>query len=486
MRRAPAPGRRAGRPAPAKSAAGPGAAPVPGTAALLVLCAAHFMDAIDLSDVGVALPAVQRDLGMAPGSLQWVVSAYALGYGGFLLLGGRVADLYGRRRAFLTAVAVFGAVSALGALAPSGGLLVAARAVKGIAAGFLAPAALSLITTRWPEGPRRGRALGWYTTAGACGFVGGLVLGGVLTEWSWRLVLALPVPLAAVALCAGRRLLPADPAPGTRARIDVPGALTATGGLVVLVYGLTQAPAHGWLSARTVVLLGVAVGLLALFVRVESRAREPLVPPRFLRRRTTAGVNLTIFAMWGAYTAFAFLATLHFQNVLGWTPLQTAGAFVPLGLANGALAPFAGRFTARFGARRTIATGMLLLAASYALFFRAGPDTSFLTVILPVMVLNGAGTAATFPALNMSAVAGIPDREQGLAGALLNTFMQIGGAVVLALVTAVSEAGRRANPADPMAGHGAGTAVVVGTVLAGLLCALLLRNTPRTTQGDPS
>jgi EmrB/QacA subfamily drug resistance transporter len=452
--------------------------PSPGTLALVVLCAAHFMDAIDLSDVGVALPAIQRDLGMASSSLQWVVSAYALGYGGFLLLGGRVADLFGRRRAFLTAVSVFGVVSVLGALAPSGGLLVAARLVKGIAAGFLAPAALSLITTNWPDGPRRGRALGWYATAGACGFVGGLVLGGVLTELSWRLVFALPVPIAVVTLLAGLRLLPADPRGGAREKLDLPGALTATGALVLLVYALTRAPSHGWLSAHTLTLFAVAAGLLVLFVRVESRARRPLVPLSFLTRRATAGTNLTIFAMWGAYTSFAFLATLHLQNVLGWTPLQTAGAFVPLGLANGALAPFAGRLAARLGVHRMIAAGMLLLALSYALFLRIGPDSSFLTVVLPVMVVNGIGTAATFPALNMSAVAGVPDRDQGLAGALLNTFMQIGGAVVLALVTAVVEAGQRTDRGDPLAGYGPGTGVIIATVLAGLGAALLIRHRP--------
>ncbi|SEE12870.1 drug resistance transporter, EmrB/QacA subfamily [Streptomyces misionensis] len=450
--------------------------PPPGTPALLVLCAAHFMDAIDLSDVGVALPAIQRDLGMSSGSLQWVVSAYALGYGGFLLLGGRVADLFGRRRAFLAAVAVFGVVSVLGALAPTGGPLIAARLAKGIAAGFLAPAALSLITTNWPEGTRRGRALGWYATAGACGFIGGLVLGGVLTELSWRLVFALPVPIAMAALLAGPRLLPADPRDSTRERIDVPGALTATGALVLLVYALTQAPSHGWLSARTLVLFAAAAGLLGLFLRVESRAPRPLVPLSFLTRRATAGTNLTIFAMWGAYTSFAFLATLYLQNVLDWTPLRTAGAFVPLGLANGALAPFAGRLATRFGVHRTVAAGMLILALSYALFFRIGPDSSFLTVVLPVMVVNGIGTAATFPALNMSAVAGVPDRDQGLAGALLNTFMQIGGAVVLALVTAVAEAGQRANRSDPLAGYGPGTAVIVAVVLAGLGGTLLLRH----------
>nr|WP_261399434.1 MFS transporter [Streptomyces misionensis] len=453
-----------------------GVSPSPGTPALLVLCAAHFMDAIDLSDVGVALPAIQRDLGMPSGSLQWVVSAYALGYGGFLLLGGRVADLFGRRRAFLTAVAVFGVVSVLGALAPTGGLLIAARLVKGIAAGFLAPAALSLITTNWPEGTRRGRALGWYATAGACGFIGGLVLGGVLTELSWRLVFALPVPIAVAALLAGLRLLPADRRDGARGRIDVPGALTATGALVLLVYALTQAPAHGWLSARTLLLFAAAAGLLGLFLRVESRAHRPLVPLSFLTRRATAGPNLTIFAMWGAYTSFAFLATLYLQNVLDWTPLQTAGAFVPLGVANGALAPFAGRLATRFGVHRMIAAGMLLLALSYALFLRIGPDSSYLTVVLPVMVVNGIGTAATFPALNTSAVAGVPDRDQGLAGALLNTFMQIGGAVVLALVTAVDEAGQRADGSDPLAGYGSATAVIVAAVLAGLGGTLLIRH----------
>lgn len=205
-----------------------------------------------------------------------------------------------------------------------------------------------------------------------------------------------------------------------------------------------------------------------------------LVPLSFLTRRASAGANLTIFAMWGAYTSFAFLATLYLQNVLGWTPLQTAGAFVPLGLANGALAPFAGRIAARLGTRRVIAAGMLLLALSYALFFRIGPGSPFLTVVLPVMVVNGIGTAATFPALNMSAVTEVPDRDQGLAGALLNTFMQIGGAVVLALVTAVVDAGQRTHPGDPLAGYGPGTAVIVATVLAGLGATVLISGTGRT------
>ncbi|WP_324607870.1 MFS transporter [Streptomyces sp. Tu6071] len=336
--------------------------------------------------------------------------------------------------------------------------------------------ALSLITTNWPEGPRRGRALGWYATAGACGFIGGLVLGGVLTEVSWRLVFALPVPIAVAALLAGLRLLPADRRGSAREKLDIPGALTATGALMLLVYALTQAPAYGWLSARTLVLFAAAACLLALFLRVESRSRKPLVPLSFLTRRATARTNLTIFAMWGAYTSFAFLATLYLQNVLGWTPLQTAGAFVPLGLANGALAPFAGRIAARFGVHRTIAAGMLLLALSYALFFRIDPGSPFLTVILPVMVVNGIGTAATFPALNMSAVAGVPDRDQGLAGALLNTFMQIGGAVVLALVTAVVEAEQQADRSDPLADYTPGTAVIVAAVLAGLGAAVLIRH----------
>ncbi|MEV5776145.1 MFS transporter [Streptomyces antimycoticus] len=453
----------------------------PGALALLTLCAAHFMDAIDLSDVGVALPAIQDDLGMSPASLQWVMSAYALGYGGFLLLGGRAADLLGRRRTFLAAVGVFAVVSVAGAIAPSGGLLIVARLVKGVAAGFLAPAALSLITTNWPEGPERGRALGWYATAGACGFVGGLVLGGVLTEVSWRLVFALPVPIAVAALIAGSRLLPPDPPPTGRGRVDVAGALTVTGGLLLCVYAIAQAPEHGWTSVRTIALFAATAILLALFVRIEARADTPLVPLSFLTRRQSVGANLTIFAMWGAYTSFAFLATIYLQNVLGWTPLETAGAFVPLGLVNGAVAPFAGRLAARFGAHRMIAAGMLLLAASYAMFFRIGPDSSFVSVVLPVMVLNGLGTAATFPALNMSAVTGVPDRDQGLAGALLNTSMQIGGAVVLAVVTALADAGQRANGTDPLAGYVPAIAVIVGGVLAGLAATTLIRDAPAHT-----
>ncbi|WP_234436368.1 MFS transporter [Streptomyces sp. NRRL S-813] len=248
------------------------------------------------------------------------------------------------------------------------------------------------------------------------------------------------------------------------------------------MYAIAQAPEHGWTSARTLALFAAALILLALFARVEARSRTPLVPLSVLTRRQSVGANLTIFAMWGAYTSFAFLATLYLQNVLGWTPLETAGAFIPLGLVNGAVAPFAGRLAARFGAHRMIATGMLLLAASYAMFLRIGPDSSFVSVVLPVMLLNGLGTAATFPALNMSAVTGVPDRDQGLAGALLNTFMQIGGAVVLAVVTAVAEAGQRADGStDPLAGYVQATAIVVGAVLAGLAATALIRNAPVRT-----
>lgn len=453
------------RPAPPSSA---------GALLLAVLCGAHFMDAIDLSDVTVALPAVQQEFGLSTGALGWVVSAYLLGYGGFLLLGGRAADVLGRRRVFLTAVAVFGAVSVVAALAPSGEVLIAARLVKGVAAGFLAPAALSLITTLWPEGEARGRAIGAYATAGAAGFVGGLVLGGLATELSWRLAFALPIPFAIAVLVLAPRLIPAD-ADRQPAKLDAIGATLATLAFSALVILLTEAPSRGWGSGSSIGLIALAAALFGGFVVRERTTPQPLLPGRFLARRQTAGSSAVIALLWAAYTGFAFLMTIALQDVLGYSAITTGLAFVPIGVVNGSLAPRTGRLAARIGARPLVLAGMTLLTVSYALFVRISADADFLTVILPIMVVNGLGLALSFVALNVAALTGVRDERQGLAASLFSTAQQLGGAVGLAAVTAVttSSAGLDRYPGA--------TAVVVALSALGVAAALLLAPTPRAT-----
>ncbi len=444
---------------------------------LVVLCTAHFMDSIDLSDVTVALPAVQRDLGLSAGSLAWIVSAYLLGYGGFLLLGGRCADVLGRRRVFITAVAVFGLLSIVAALAPNVGVLIAARALKGVAAGFLAPAALSLITSIWTDPQARGRAIGVFATAGAAGFVGGLVLGGLVTELSWRFAFALPVPFAIAVLLLAPRLVPRSADVVHREPLDVLGAVLVTLGFSAVVVVLTEAPALGW--AHPLVLSLLAVGVLALAgfgVREAPRTRVPLLPLSFLARRTTIGTSISIATIWAAYTGFAFLATLGMQDTLGWSPLQAGLAFVPLGIVNGVLAPRMGRLAGRYGAGYLVAVGIVLLTVSYALFFRMGDAAGFVGVFLPIMVVNGLGLACAFAPLNLAAMQAAEANRQGLAAAVLSTAQQLGGAVGLSLVTAVAAA------SSTTAGGPAATATVVVVSALGVSgAALLVRRRHATT-----
>ena len=450
------------------------------TRLLVLLCGAHFMDAIDLSDVTVALPDVGTDLGMGPGALAWVVSAYLLGYGGFLLLGGRAADVLGRRRVFLVSVAVFAVGTLVATFAPSGEVLIASRFAKGVAAGFLAPAALSLITTLWPEGERRGRAIGAYALAGAAGFVGGLVLGGLATEVSWRLAFALPLPIAVAVLLLAPRLIPADTAAGRREPLDALGALLVTGTFCTLVLGLTQAPAWGWTSGATLAAGAGTLILLTAFLVHEGRTAQPLLPLDFLRRRSTVTTSLAIALLWAAYTGFAFLATLGLQRGLGWSPLMTGLAFLPIGLVNGALATTFGRLAGRWGPRWFATAGAVVLTAGYVLFLRFDSSSTFLAVVLPVMLALGLGISLSFAPLNLAALTDVPEERAGLAASLFNTAMQIGGAVGLAAVTAVLAAGTDTSTAS----SAPALLTVVVASAASAVAATVLRRPARVAQPD--
>ena len=472
---------------------------------LVVLCGALFLDALDVSMVGVALPSIRADLGLSTASLQWVVSGYVLGYGGLLLLGGRAADLLGRRRVFLVALGVFAGASLLGGLVGSAALLIAARLVKGMAAAFTAPAGLSIITTTFAEGPAKNRALSIYSAFGAAGFSLGLVLSGLLTEISWRWTLLLPAPVAAVILVAGMRLIPrtgqagpaslAHPAatvgsrnqtsPGARrpARrgFDLLGAATVTAGMLLLVYAVVSAPQAGWTSPRTLVSFAAAVALLGAFVAIERRSRDPLVRLGIFRSGALTRANLAAMVLFGSYVSFQFLVTQYLQIMAGWTALATALAFLPAGVMTAVASTRMGPVIDRFGPARVIAVAFACLAAGYIWFLRIGPAPDYPTVILPSLLLIGAAFCLGFSALSTQATAGVADHEQGLASGILQTSFQVGGAIVLAVVTAVIDA-RGADhviSAGTLAAYRPALGVITGVAVLGVAVALTGLRAPR-------
>ncbi|MFC4115629.1 MFS transporter [Nonomuraea zeae] len=429
--------------------------------ALAVLCAVIFLDALDVSMVGVALPAIQHDLGLSTSSLQWVVSGYVLGYGGLLLLGGRTADLLGRRRVFLVALGVFAVASLLGGVVDDGGLLIAARFVKGVAAAFTAPAALSIITTTFPEGPERNRALSIFTACGASGYSLGLVLSGLLTEIGWRWTLLMPVPVAIIALVAALLVLPRSAEDRAEGGHDLVGAVLITASMLLLVFTVVQAPEAGWASLQTIgSLAGVAV-LLGLFVFTELRMKHPLVRLGILRSGSIVRANLGLLILMGSYVAFQFVAMQYFQNLLGWSALGTAMAFLPAGLLVAVTSTKMGDFADRFGTGKLIVIGAAALAGGYAIFLGIDRTPSLGGMVIPGMILLGIAFALSFPSLNIQATNGVDDDEQGLASGLLNTSGQVGGAIVLAVVTAVLTSG-------------GGETISIGALRAAIVVSLVL------------
>ncbi len=441
---------------------------------LLVLCTAMFLDALDVSMVGVALPSIGTELDLSTSSLQWIVSGYILGYGGLLLLGGRAADLLGRRRVFLVALGVFAVASVFGGLVDSGPLLIASRFIKGLSAAFTAPAGLSIITTTFAEGPVRNRALSIYTTCAATGFSMGLVLSGLLTEASWRYTMLLPAPIALLALLAGIRLIPRSERQKAGGGYDVPGAVTGTLSMLLLVFTVVQAPEAGWASARTLLSFLAVAALLVLFVRIELRSPSPLVRLGVLRSGSQVRAQLGAMAFFGSYVGFQFLVTQYMQSLLGWSALQTALAFLPAGALVALSATGIGSVIDRFGTPRLIVLGFASMVLGYALFLRADLDPQYAAVILPSMLLIGAACALVFPSLNIQATNGVADHEQGMVSGLLNTSIQVGGALFLAIVTAVVTAGGRQQdtPQQVLDSFRPGLVVVTLVAAAGLLLTL--------------
>jgi EmrB/QacA subfamily drug resistance transporter len=438
-------------------------------AMLLVLCGALFLDAMDVSMIGVALPSIREDLGLSTSSLQWVVSAYVLGYGGFLLLGGRAADLFGRRNVFLIALGVFVVASALGGLVDDGSLLIATRFIKGVSAAFTAPAGLSIITTSFAEGPIRNKAIAIYTATGATGFSLGLVFGGLLTEIGWRWVFFLPVPVAMATLVAGLWLVPRDSRVSRLSRsFDLAGAVTLTAAMLLLVFTVVEAPDAGWSSLRTIGSFAAVAAILAAFVAIEQRTAAPLVRLGILRSPSLVQANLAAMMLVGGWFGFQFIATLYMQQLRGWSPLETGLAIFPGGFLVALLAPRIAPLVMRFGVRRLITAGLASTAIGYALFLPIGLDSGYAAAILPTVIFGGFGFALAYGPLNIAATNGVAAPEQGLASALVNTSFQFGGALVLAVATAVNNANVVADGSAQGLLDGFQAAVVVSVIAAGI------------------
>jgi EmrB/QacA subfamily drug resistance transporter len=450
--------------------------------ALALLCAAQFMVVLDFSIVNVALPAIQQDLGFSQQNLQWIVSAYALTFGGFLLLGGRAADLFGRRRVFMAGLGLFVLASLVGGLAQLQWVLVAARAFQGLGAAIVSPAALSILTTTFGEGAERNRALSIWGAVAAGGFAAGVLLGGILTDWlNWRWVMFVNLPIGLAAVGFSPFTLSESREANTTQQIDLAGAAAVTAGLVLLVYALVQAPEVGWVSAATLLPFGGAIALLSLFVWIESRSPAPLVPLGIFRDRTLSGANLVGALLSAAVASMVFILTLFMQQVLGYSALQTGLAFLPHALAAMIAAPITSQLMSRLSVKLTLIIGMVAAMVGLLLLTGISVQSSFVRDLLPGTVIVGLGIVTGIVSVTIAATSGVSDRDQGLASGLLNTSQQIGAAIGLAILVAVATARTEAIAASTenaaiatTRGFQAALGVGAGFAALGILVAVLM------------
>jgi EmrB/QacA subfamily drug resistance transporter len=408
--------------------------------ALYVLCLGSLMIVLDATIVNVALPSIREDLGFSETSLAWVVNAYLLTYGGLLLLGGRLGDLYGHRRLFIYGITLFTLSSLACGLSGSQGFLVAARAVQGVGGAVASAVSLSLIMTLFTETNDRAKAMGFFGFVASGGGTLGVLLGGVLTDalsWHWIFLVNVPIGAAVVALCL--RLLPPGEGVTAGGRLDVPGALSVTGALMVAVYAIVNGNENGWTSFETLGLLAVAVALLALFLVIESRVSQPLMPLRLFRLRNVATAN-AVGVLWAAAMfAWFFLSALYLQLVLGYSPLEVGLAFAPSTIIMGAFSlGLSAKLVIRYGYRLPLATGLTLAAIGLLLFTRAPVDGTFVVDVLPSMILLGFGAGMAFNPVLMAAMNDVEPSESGLASGVVNTSFMMGGALGLAVLASVA------------------------------------------------
>ncbi|GAA2125581.1 MFS transporter [Kitasatospora saccharophila] len=444
---------------------------------LLVLLVAQFMLAVDFSILNVALPAIGRGLGLPLDGLQWIGTAFALSAAGFTLLFGRIADLFGRRRLFLAGLALLGASSLVGGLATGPAVLIAARVAQGLATAAVTPAGLALLTTSFPEGPLRQRALGLNGALMSAGFTAGAVLGGVLTDllsWRWAFFVNVPVALGVLLVAPG---VIRESRPDVRPKLDLPGALSVTLGLLALVYGLTRAGTAGWADPLALGGLGLGAALLLVFVAVERRAAAPLVPLSVLRRRGVVRGNLAGLIAFLTETSLVFLLTLYLQEVLDFSALAAGLSFGVLGLGTVLGGATAARLIAATGTRATLVTGGLVQAAATAALLLLGTGRSSLWLLLAATFVGGVGNMFVIVGFMVTATSGLPDHEQGLATGLATMTQQIGITMGTPVMSAVFAARAGAHPSAGAVLDGVALAVLVNAalVLVGVLSTGFLR-----------
>jgi EmrB/QacA subfamily drug resistance transporter len=407
--------------------------------AFAVLAVSFFMTVADLAIVNVALPTIGRKLHMAESDLQWVVTGYALTFGGFLLLGGRAADLLGRRRVLMAGLFVFTAASLGCGLATAEGFLIAMRFLQGLGAAIIVPAALSIVMNMFPEGAERNKALGAWGAIGASGATVGVIAGGLLTRYAgWEYIFFLNVPIGAAALALAPRVVPESRLATERRRYDPFGAITVTGGLSLLVYAISTAPQTGWTTARTVVLLTVSVALLAAFLVIETRVEAPLMPLRIFRLRTLAGANAVGLLLGGSFFAFIFIGTLYMQQVLGYSALQAGLAWLAATLTSVAFAGVSQALVTRGSAKLVMAAGMAMIGGGELWATQVPVHGSFWASLAGPFIIVGIGTAFAFIPVSIAALAGVAEHEAGLASGLINTSQQLGGAIGVAVASTIA------------------------------------------------
>jgi EmrB/QacA subfamily drug resistance transporter len=406
--------------------------------ALAVVGTAFFMTILDVSIVNVALPTIGSKLHFSQGNLQWVVTAYALTFGGFLLLGGRAADLLGRRRVFMFGVALFSIASLICGLATSDTVLIAARAVQGLGGAIISPAALSIVSTTFTEGAERNKALGIWGALGGSGAAVGVLLGGVLTKYAgWEWIFFVNVPVGALVLVAAPQIVRESRVETDERRYDPLGAITITGGLALLVYAISRAPFVGWGTPRTILLLIGSVGLIAAFLFIERRVPKPLMPFSIFRVRTVAGANIVGFLLGAVIFANFFVLTLYVQDVLHYSPLKAGVTFVATAGTAVIAAGASQALVTRVGVKPILALGLVLLTAGMVWYTQIPAHGNYASNLLPGYLLVGVGIAFSFVPVSIAALAGVAPDEAGLASGLINTSQQIGGAIGVALCSTV-------------------------------------------------
>ncbi|MDQ2984041.1 MAG: MFS transporter [Actinomycetota bacterium] len=464
---------------------------------LAVVGTAFFMTILDVAIVNVAIPSIQTDLHIKESTVQWVVTAYAIAFGGFLLLGGRMADLLGRRRIFVAGLILFTIASLACGLANSAEVLIISRAVQGLGAAIISPAALSIVTTSFPEGPERNKALGIWGALGGSGAAAGVLFGGILTKYlGWEWIFFVNVPVGALVLALTRPIVPESRIEVADRRFDAAGAFTVTGGLTLLVYAISKAPDVGWSSARTILLLIAAVLLLAAFVVIELRERAPLMPFSIFRNRSLSAANIVGFLMGIVIFSNFFLLTLYVQQVLGWSALKTGVTFLATAGTTVIWAGVSQALVTRVGPRPVMTAGLIILAAALYWYTRIPIAGHYWPDLLPAYLVFAMGMAFTFIPVSIAALAGVSPQQAGLASGLLNTSQQVGGAIGVAVVTTIFttrsnsllKTGHTASEAFT-SGYQDAFWALVAVALAGALMAFVLLRRARfesAGEGEPA